>query len=168
MNARSAEPCFAPRRVATACSVPTETPHARRFRQSAAQALKQERAAELVAADMLPLAQVRAFLHAAAKRRRLVTYREMASALQAAPPNTIHQVTVALERLMEEDAAASRPFIAALAVSATLGDLPRRGFFECAGRLGRFTGDPDGADARTFHAEEVNAAIVFWGSSNDE
>lgn len=112
---------------------------------------------------MLALATARAFLQEAAKCRRLATYRDMANALQVTPPNTIHQVTVALERLMEEDAVAHRPFIAALAISTTLGDLPRRGFFDCASRLGRFAGDPDGQDARTFHAKEVDAAFAFWG-----
>ncbi|WP_296712394.1 hypothetical protein [Rhodoblastus sp.] len=114
---------------------------------------------------MLALATARAFLQEAAKSRRVVTYRDMASALRVTPPNTIHQVTVALERLMEEDAVAHRPFIAALAISATLGDLPRRGFFDCSSRLGRFAGDPDGQDARTFHAKEVNAAFAFWGGA---
>ncbi len=114
---------------------------------------------------MLALATARAFLQEAAKRRQLVTYRDMARALLVTPPNTIHQVTVALERLMKEDAVARRPFIAAIAVSATLGDLPRRGFFDCASRLGRFAGDPDSQDATTFHAKEVAAAFAFWGSA---
>jgi len=42
---------------------------------------------------------------------------ELANALQILPPHSIHRVTEALERLMEEDAAADRPFIAALAIS---------------------------------------------------
>jgi hypothetical protein len=116
---------------------------------------------------VLSLANTRAFLEEAAKRRRVVTYRNIASVLEASPPNTIHQVTDILERLMEEDAAANRPFIAALAVSGTLGDLPRCGFFDCASRLGRFDGDPDGRDAKTYHANEVNAAFAFWGSADD-
>ncbi len=116
---------------------------------------------------MLSLANTRAFLEEAAKRRRVVTYRDIASVLEAWPPNRIHQVTDILERLMEEDAAANRPFIAALAVSGTLGDLPRRGFFDCASRLGRFDGEPDGQDAKTYHAKEVNAAFAFWGSADD-
>jgi hypothetical protein len=116
---------------------------------------------------MLSLENMRAFLEEAAKRRRVVTYRDIASVLEAWPPNTIHQVTETLERLMEEDAAARRPFIAALAVSGTLGDLPRRGFFDCAGRLGRFDGDPDGQDARTYHTNELNAAFAYWGSAGE-
>ena len=72
-------------------------------------------------------------------------------------------VTEALERLMEEDAAADRPFIAALAISKARGGLPGPGFFDCARRLGRFAGDPDGQDARTFHAAEPNAFFARRG-----
>jgi alpha-D-ribose 1-methylphosphonate 5-triphosphate synthase subunit PhnI len=64
--------------------------------------------------------------------------REAANALQILPPHSIHRVTEALERLMEEDAAADRPFIAALAISKARGGLPGPGFFDCARRLGRF------------------------------
>ena len=61
-------------------------------------------------------ARTRAFLESVAKRRILITYQELAIALQILPPRSIHQVTEALEHLMEEDAAADRPFIAALAI----------------------------------------------------
>jgi hypothetical protein len=47
---------------------------------------------------------------------RKIGCRFMANALQILPPHSIHRVTEALERLME-DAAADRPFIAALAIS---------------------------------------------------
>jgi len=111
--------------------------------------------------DRLPTqARVRAFLERAAKHRILFTYQELAKALHILPPHSIHQVTEALERLMEEDAAADRPFIAALAISKTRGSLPASGFFDCAGRLGRFA---DGQDARTFHAAELNAVFARWG-----
>ena len=62
-------------------------------------------------------ARARAFLESVAKRQILITYQELANALQILPPHSIHRVTEALERLMEEDAAADRPFIAALAIS---------------------------------------------------
>ena len=107
-------------------------------------------------------ARVRAFLEGAAKRRILVTYQELAKALDILPPHSIHRVTEALERLMEEDAGADRPFIAALAISKTRGGLPAPGFFDCARRLGRFA---DGQDARTFHAAELNAVFARWGGS---
>ena len=112
-------------------------------------------------------ARVRAFLESVAKRRILITYQELASALHILPPHSTHQVTEALERLMEEDAAADRPFIAALAISKARGCLPGPGFFDCARRLGRFTGDLDGQDARTFHATELNAVYACWGGSGD-
>jgi len=41
------------------------------------------------------------------------------------------------------------------------------GFFDCARRLGRFAGDPDGQDARTFHAAELNAVFARWSGSRD-
>jgi hypothetical protein len=112
-------------------------------------------------------ARVRAFLENFAKRRTPITYQELAKALQILPPHSIHQVTEALECLMEEDAAAERPFIASLAISKARGGLPAPGFFDCARRLGRFVGDPDGEDARTFHAVELGAVFACWGGSRD-
>ncbi len=100
-----------------------------------------------------------------AQRRVPITYRELAKALGLAPPNTIHQVTEALEHLMAEDAAADRPFIAAIAISKACGGLPAPGFFDCARRLGRFAGDEAGAEAWDFHAQEFNAAVSFWAAA---
>jgi hypothetical protein len=88
-------------------------------------------------------AVARAFLESVAKRRILITYQELANALRILPPHSIHRVTEALERLMEEDAAADRPFIAALAISKARGGLPGPGFFDCA-RLGQFADVTDG------------------------
>jgi hypothetical protein len=115
-------------------------------------------------ASTLCTRSLRAFLESAAKRRILITYQELAKALDILPPHSIHQVTEGLERLMEEDAAADRPFIAALAISKTRGGLPAPGFFDCAGRLGRFA---VGQDARTFHAAELNALFARWGGSRN-
>ena len=112
-------------------------------------------------------ARLRAFLENAAKRRVPITYQELAKAVQILPPRSINQVTEAVERLMEEDAAADRPFIAALAISKARGGLPAPGFFECARRLDRFAGDPDGQDAWSFHAAELNAVFARWGGSRD-
>ena len=112
-------------------------------------------------------ARVRAFLENFAKRRIPVTYQELAKALQILPPHSIRRVTEALERLMEEDAAAEHPFIAALAISKARGGLPAPGFFDCARRLGRFAGDPHGQDAWSFHAAELNAVFARWGGLRD-
>jgi hypothetical protein len=114
-----------------------------------------------------PHVRAHAFLEGIAKRRIVITYQELASALQILPPHSIHQVTEALEHLMQEDAASDRPFIAALANSKARGGLPGPGFFDCARRLGRFAGDQGGQDAKTFHAPELNAVFAFWDGSGD-
>jgi hypothetical protein len=44
---------------------------------------------------------LRAFLDSVAKRQILITYQELANALQILPPHSIHRVTEALERLMK-------------------------------------------------------------------
>ena len=112
-------------------------------------------------------ARVRAFLENVAKHQTPITYQELTRALQILPPHSIHRVTEALEHLMEEDAAADRPFIAALAISRARGGLPAPGFFDCARRLGRYAGDPEGQDAWSFHAAELNAVFARWGCSRD-
>ncbi len=111
--------------------------------------------------------RLRAHLQAVATQRLSITYQEVAKGLLLAPPNTIHQVTEALEQLMAEDAAADRPFIAAMVISKARGGLPAPGFFDCAARLGRFAGDATGLDARVFHAVEFNAAVAFWAPPSD-
>jgi hypothetical protein len=63
--------------------------------------------------------RARAFLESIAKRRNLITYQELANALQILPPYSIHRVTEVLERLMEEDAA-DRSFVAAACQSRSL------------------------------------------------
>ena len=125
-----------------------------------------DRDAELWGEDnrMPTHARVRAFLENVAKRQIPITYQELTKALQILPPHSIHQVTEALERLTEEDA---HPFIAALVIGKARGGLPAPGFFDCARRLGRFAGDPDGQDVRTFHAAELNAVFARWGGSRD-
>jgi hypothetical protein len=92
-----------------------------------------------------------------------VTYAEAATALGLIPPGTIRQLADMLEQLMAEDAAAGRPFIAALVVG-RLRDLPGPGFFTTAARLGRFTGAPDGPEAAAFHQAEL-AALASAGQS---
>jgi hypothetical protein len=106
--------------------------------------------------------RLRAHLQALARRRLPITYQEAAKGMFLSSPNTIHQVTEALEQLMAEDAAADRPFIAAMVISKARGGLPAPGFFDCAARLGRFAGDATGLDAWSFHAVELYATIDFW------
>jgi hypothetical protein len=106
--------------------------------------------------------RVRKHLQNTARQSIPITYQALAKALGLTPPNTIHQVTEALEQLMWEDATMDRPFIAALVISSARGDLPAPGFFDCAAHLGRFHGYATGPEARAFHAAEFSAAIKFW------
>lgn len=110
---------------------------------------------------MLPQ-RIRAHLCDIAGSASPITYQALAKTLELSPPNTIHQLTVGLEHLMEEDASHTRPFIAALVISKTRGGLPAPGFFECAMRVGRFQGDPSGPEASDFYAAEFNRAVEFW------
>jgi hypothetical protein len=92
-----------------------------------------------------------------------LTYQEAAKGLLLSPPNTIHQITQALEQLMAEDQAAGHPFIAAMVISNRRGGLPAQGFFDCAASLGRFKGDGTELEANTFHQLELNAALKHAG-----
>jgi len=111
--------------------------------------------------------RIRAHLQALATRRLPITYREVAKEHLLLPPNTIHQVTEALEQIMAEDAAADRPFIAAMVISKWRDGLPAPGFFDCAARLGRFVGEATGPDSRVFHAAEFNAALALGAPTGD-
>jgi len=62
---------------------------------------------------------------------------------------------------MIEDAAAGRPFLAAMVISKWRGDLPAPGFFDCAARLGRYPGGATGPNARAFHAAELKAVLAL-------
>jgi hypothetical protein len=101
---------------------------------------------------------VRAYLARLAAAGRTVTYRDAAAELEVAPPRSIHKLTEALERAMDEDAAAGRPFAAAMVVSRAREGLPAPGFFAKARALGRYQGPETGPEAARFHREELAAA----------
>lgn len=109
--------------------------------------------------------RVRAHLQRIAGQATPITYKALAAALELTPPNTIHQVTEALEHLMREDAGNSQPFIAALVINRARGGLPAPGFFDAARRLGRFNGDPSGPEASAFHEAAFAAAVAFWSAA---
>ena len=94
----------------------------------------------------------------------MTSYRELAQFLGLEPPHTIQQVTEALESLMEEDVAASRPVLSAICVSKMRPGIPARGFFLAAQDLGIFSGDPSGPEARAFHAYELQRVLSFYGA----
>ncbi len=111
--------------------------------------------------------RLQAHLQALATLRLPITYWQAAKGLLLSPPNTMRQVKEALDQIMAEDAAADRPFIAAMVISMARGGLPAPDFFDCAARLGRFAGDATGPDARAFHAAELNAALTLWAPTSD-
>ena len=106
--------------------------------------------------------RVRTHLRRIATQATTITYQALATEMQLSPPNTIHQLTTLLEELMREDAAADRPFIAALVVSKRPPYLPGRGFFQCAADLKRFSGAAD--DAHDFHVQELAHAHRYWSA----
>jgi hypothetical protein len=108
-------------------------------------------------------ARLRKALTDQAKVGKTISYGDMARRLGLQPPHTIHRLTEALERLMEDDAAAGRPLLAALCTGKARPGLPGPGFFLKAQMLGLFSGDPAGPDADAFHADELRRAISFYG-----
>ena len=90
------------------------------------------------------------------------TYRELAARLGLEPPNTIRRIAEALENLMEDDVAASRPILSALCVSKTGTGIPQPGFFRVAQALGVFSGDPTGPEAHAFHARELQRVLRHY------
>lgn len=114
------------------------------------------------AEDLALAARTRTALRTMTPAEVPVTYRALAKQLALAPPNTIHQLTTALEILMREDAAAGVPMIAALVTSRWRGGLPAPGFFALATALGRHDGSETGPSAADFHARELAAARAHW------
>ena len=75
------------------------------------------------------------------------SYGTLARDLGLTGPAMIARLTTALESLMDHDAAAGQPLRAAL-VNARNSDLPARGFFDKAARLGFDVSDPAALVAR--------------------
>ena len=107
--------------------------------------------------------RLRTCLEDAATDGTALTYADAARALGLTGPQKIHRVALALEHLMAEDAAAGRPFIAALVISRARGGLPAPGFFEAAQRLGRLEAESDSVAATAFYRAEVAAAVAQFG-----
>ena len=108
--------------------------------------------------------RIRAYLTELARHSGTITYRDLAKALEVQPPNTIHQVTDALELLMQEDCANGAPFLAAMVVSKVRNGLPAAAFFSFARSLGRFRGSDTGPEAQAYHAGELKSAWDCWVS----
>ncbi len=107
--------------------------------------------------------RVRGHLKNIAVQRETIRYRNLARALDVQPPNSIYQVTEALEALMREDHQRGAPFLAALVVSKVGNGLPAPGFFELACELRRYDGSVSGPRAEAYHAAELRSAWTWWG-----
>jgi hypothetical protein len=99
-------------------------------------------------------------LDLARRQRHLVTYRALLERLQLPTP-AMQTLTAALEHLAALDARAEQPLRSSLVISQGASRLPRTGFFECAERLGRFTGPSDGVAAASWHAAEIVRVFEF-------
>lgn len=100
---------------------------------------------------------LRHYLERHAARGGTVTYDQAARDLDIEPPQRIRKLAQALEQTMTADAAAGRPFRAAVVVSRTGTAMPQRGFFLHARDLGRYAGPEEGPEAAEFHARELEA-----------
>lgn len=96
------------------------------------------------------LQRLAALLDQARFQRCTLTYLEVADQLAVPGPNRIQKIAHLLEMLLEQDANAGRPIRAALVTSRARPGLPAEGFFECARRLGLYTGNNDD---EAFHSE---------------
>lgn len=84
-----------------------------------------------------------------------IIYAHLAQAAGVPPPHSVHKTGEALEVLMEIDAAAGRPLLAAVAISKARDGVPAPGFFQKASELGLYFGPDRGPQAATFHALEL-------------
>jgi hypothetical protein len=99
-----------------------------------------------------------------AKLGEPTTYQALAKALNLLPPYTIHQVTIMLEKLIEEDAKSGHPLIASLVISKARGGLPAPGFFSCVERVGLVSPTSTSTEVKDFYNTEFNRAVSFWGA----
>lgn len=100
-------------------------------------------------------ASLRPVLADRARRRLTISYGDLAREARIPSPHTVHKTGEALEALMEEDAAAGRPLLAAVAISKVRDGLPAPGFFQKAAELGLYFGPDRGPQAATYHELEL-------------
>ena len=99
-------------------------------------------------------ARLRAALTAVATAGGTIGYGALAAAAGLEGPGRIRRVAALLEAQMAADAAAGRPFLAAVAAARLGPGLPAPGFFAAAAALGRYAGPPEGPAAAAFVAAE--------------
>ena len=115
-------------------------------------------------AVMSPEKNARNELKKVAKLGEPITYQALAKALNLLPPHTIHQVTITLEKLIEEDAKSGHPLIASLVISKARGGLPAPCFFNCVERVGLVSPTSTSTEVDDFYNTEFDRAVSFWGA----
>ncbi|MEX0760350.1 MAG: hypothetical protein WD100_12295 [Tistlia sp.] len=109
--------------------------------------------------------ELRRVLEAMAREQTTVTYRDLCELAAIPGPCRIQRITELLEQIIQEDLAADRPLLAAVAISRGHAGIPQRGFFQLLQSLGRYEGPDDGPDAAAFHRDELELAWAYWGCS---
>ncbi len=107
--------------------------------------------------------ELRRVLTAMARERATVTYRDLCELADIPGPCRIHRITDLLEQIIQEDLAADRPLLAAVAISRGPARIPQRGFFQLLQALGRYDGPDDGPSAAAFHQDELEMVWAYWG-----
>jgi hypothetical protein len=92
--------------------------------------------------------------HALENATKPISYGALARDLNVEGPGSIGRVTSTLEALMREDAAAGRPFLAAMCEGKLTNGMPALGFFQMARALGRYDGLDAGPEAAAFVMRE--------------
>lgn len=110
--------------------------------------------------------ELRRVLTAMAREQATVTYRDLCELADIPGPCRIQRITELLEEIVQEDLAADRPLLAAVAISRSPTGIPQRGFFQLLQLLGRYDGPDSGPVAAAFHREELELAWAYWGSSD--
>lgn len=116
-----------------------------------------------VATDEVERRELRRVLVAMAREQTTVTYRDLCELADIPGPCRIQRITDLLEQIVQEDLAADRPLLAAVAISRSPTCMPQRGFFQLLQRLGRYDGPDEGPVAAAFHREELELAWAYWG-----
>lgn len=104
-------------------------------------------------------------LRAMARAGTTATYAALARRLELGPPHRIHQTTVLLEALMDQQAGRGEAQLASLIVSRARQGLPAPGFFLKLQALGLHDGPAEGSGARRRHAEELARVYAAAGAT---
>jgi CBS domain-containing protein len=90
------------------------------------------------------------------------TYRQLLRSVGTVADVDETLVRASLERLMDEDTIAARPFVTALVIGPQAGGLPEPWFFNKARTSGRLASPSDELDAWAFHARELRRAVSYY------